>query len=188
MPVRFSRQSIPGIVLIEGTRFRDARGFFQEIYKHSEFSVQGIAAEIAQLGYSSSKRRVLRGLHYQKRPRAQAKLVVVLRGEVFDVVVDIRRGSPTYGKWMSAMLSESNDKMLYVPEGLAHGFCVMSAQADVLYGLAAEYDPELDRGIFWNDPRIGISWPIRNPILSEKDASLPLLEAADNNFEYKAVR
>jgi dTDP-4-dehydrorhamnose 3,5-epimerase len=187
MPVRFSRQSIPGIILIEGIRFSDDRGFFREIYKHSEFSTQGLAAGIAQMGYSSSRKRVLRGLHYQKRPRAQAKLVVVLRGAIFDVVVDIRRGSPTYGSWMSAVLSESNHKMLFVPEGFAHGFCVLSAQADVLYGLAAEYDPGLDRGILWSDPQIGISWPIRHPILSQKDASLPLLEAADNNFEYEAA-
>jgi dTDP-4-dehydrorhamnose 3,5-epimerase len=131
-------------------------------------------------------RRVLRGLHYQKHPKAQAKLVSVVRGEIFDAVVDIRHGSPTFGNWISTVLSERNHRILYVPEGFAHGFCVLSDVADVLYAMATEHDPDLDRGILWSDPRIGISWPVHDPILSKKDASLPLLNAADNNFEYEA--
>ncbi len=141
---------------------------------------------LAQLSRSRSQRGVLRGLHYQKRPKPQAKLISVMLGEIFDVAVDIRRGSPTYGSWISAVLSGNDDRMLYVPEGFAHGFCVLSDQAEILYALAAESDPVLDRGILWNDPRIGVSWPLESPILSQKDSSLPLLEAADNNFEYEA--
>ncbi len=186
MPFRFSRRSIPDIVLVEGVRFSDDRGFFLETYRHSEFAAGGIPARFAQLSRSQSKRGVLRGLHYQKRPRAQAKLISVMRGEIFDAVVDIRRGSPTYGKWLSVVLSDNDHRMLYIPEGFAHGFCVLSDEADLLYALTTEHDPDLDSGILWNDPRIGISWPIRNPILSQKDTSLPLLEAADNNFEYEA--
>ncbi len=186
MPFRFVRQSIPDIVLVEGARFSDPRGFFLENYRHSEFSAGGIPMHLTQLGHSRSKRGVLRGLHYQKRPKAQGKLISVMRGEIYDVVVDIRRGSPAYGNWISAVLADTDHRMLYVPEGFAHGFCVLSDEVDVLYALTAEHDPALDRGILWNDPRIGISWPIRNPMLSQKDTSLPLLEAADNNFEYEA--
>jgi|SRR5437667_638144 len=186
MAFRFSRQSIPDVVLVEGDRFSDARGFFMETYRHSEFAAGGIPVRFPQLSYSRSKNAVLRGLHYQMRPKAQAKLISVVRGEIFDVVVDIRHGSPAYGGWISAILSDGGHTMLYVPEGFAHGFCVLSGEADVMYALTAEHDPALDRGILWSDPRIGISWPIRNPILSQKDASLPPLEAADNNFEYEA--
>ncbi len=188
MPFQFSRQAIPDIVLVEGIRFGDQRGFFWETYRLSEFTERGIPAHLTQLGHSRSTRRVLRGLHYQKRPRAQGKLIAVVRGEIFDVVVDIRRGSPTYGNWISTVLSDNSHRMLFVPEGFAHGFCVLSNDADVLYAMTAEHDPDLDRGILWRDPRIGIAWPVRDPILSPKDASLPLLEAADNNFEYEAQR
>lgn len=186
MPFRLSRQSIPDVVLIEGPRFSDDRGFFQETYRLSEFATGSIPAPFTQLSHSRSKRGVLRGLHYQKRPKAQAKLISVVRGEIFDVVVDIRRGSPAYGDWVSAVLSDSSRGILYIPEGFAHGFCVLSDEADIMYALTAEHDPALDRGILWSDPRIGISWPVRHPILSDKDAALPPLEAADNNFAYEA--
>lgn len=186
MAFRFAPQSIPDVVLIEGPRFSDARGLFLEAYRYSEFAAGGIPLRVPQLSYSRSKNSVLRGLHYQMRPKAQAKLISVVRGEIFDVVVDLRRGSPAYGDWISVVLAANDHSMLYVPEGFAHGFCVLSDEADVLYALTAEHDLALDRGILWSDPRIGISWPIRNPILSPKDASLPPLEAADNNFEYEA--
>lgn len=159
-----------------------------DTYRHSAFAAEGIPTHLAQLSRSRSKRGVLRGLHYQKRPKAQAKLISVIRGEIFDVAVDMRRGSPTYGHWISTVLSESDSRMLYVPEGFAHGFCVLSDQAEILYALTAESDPDLDRGILWSDPRIGVSWPLESPILSQKDKSLPLLEAADNNFEYETRR
>jgi dTDP-4-dehydrorhamnose 3,5-epimerase len=124
-------------------------------------------------------------LHYQKRPRAQAKLITALRGEIFDVAVDIRRGSPTYGRWIGKILSARDGCLLYIPVGFAHGFCVLSEEAGVVYKVTAEYAPELDRGIVWNDPEIGIRWPIHNPTLSPKDAELPSLESSDNDFLYE---
>lgn len=185
MTFRFSRLRIPEIILIEIGDNPDGRGFFRETYKQSEFSANGIAAAFVQDNFSHSRRGVLRGLHYQKRPREQGKLVIVSRGEIFDVAVDIRKGAPTYGQWIAQVLSAENGCMLYVPPGFAHGFCALSEEADVMYKVTAEYAPELDRGIVWNDPAIGIAWPIAEPILSAKDARLPRLEDADNNFELR---
>ncbi len=183
MPFRFDRLQIPDIILIEAKRFGDNRGFFMETYKRSEFAAHGIPYTFVQSNCSHSVRGVLRGLHYQKHPQAQGKLVTVLTGQIFDVAVDIRRGSPTYGRWIGEVLSAENGRMLYVPEGFAHGFCVLSQEADVLYMVTDEYAGELDRGIVWNDPEIGVQWPISDPVLSSKDAQLPLLKDADNNFE-----
>jgi len=137
-----------------------------------------------QDNHSHSTRGTLRGLHFQKEPQAQGKLVIVVQGEVFDVAVDIRKGSPTYAQWVGQVLSTENGCMMYVPPGFAHGFCVLSAEADVVYKVTAEYAPELDRGIVWNDPDIGIRWQIAEPLLSPKDAALPRLRNADNNFIY----
>ncbi len=184
MAFRFQRLQIPDIVLIEAKNFRDARGYFRENYKLSEFLATGIAANFVQDNYSHSIRGVLRGLHYQKRPAAQAKLVAVSSGCVFDVAVDIRKGSPNYGRWAGYELSAENGYLLYIPSGFAHGFIVLSEQADVTYKITAEYAPELDRGIRWNDPEINIQWPFTSPTLSEKDAHLPLLRDADNNFVF----
>jgi dTDP-4-dehydrorhamnose 3,5-epimerase len=185
MPFEFERLKIPAIVLIKPKRFSDSRGFFMETYKRSDFVTQGIEEAFVQSNFSRSTCGVLRGLHYQKAPQAQGKLVGVLRGEVLDVAVDIRRGSPTYGRWVSQRLSEENGYMLYVPPGFAHGFCVLSAEADFNYMVTAEYAPELDRGIIWNDPIIGVEWPIEAPLLTDKDAQWPLLEEADVNFVYQ---
>lgn len=182
MTLRFSRLQIPQVILIEGNTHKDVRGFFRETYKLSEFSANGIAALFVQDNHSHSVRGVIRGLHYQKQPRAQGKLVIVTRGEIFDVAVDLRKGAPTFGCWVSQVLSIENGDMLYVPPGFAHGFCALSAEADVMYKVTMEYSPELDRGIIWNDPAVGIAWPIPKPILSAKDAQLPLLKDADNNF------
>ena len=184
MPFKFQRLDMPDVILIEPTVFVDKRGFFMESYKYSEFAKFGIKEKFVQDNHSRSTRGVLRGLHYQKAPKAQAKLVRVTRGEVFDVAVDIRRGSPTYGRWVGVLLSEENKKMLYVPVGFAHGFCVLSEEAEVLYKTTEEYAPEYERGIIWNDPDIGIKWPIEEPILSPKDAALPRLKDADNDFQY----
>jgi dTDP-4-dehydrorhamnose 3,5-epimerase len=137
-----------------------------------------------QDNFSYSTKGILRGLHYQKNPKAQTKLVIVLRGEIFDVAVDIRKNSPTYGKWVSEILSEKNHRSLYIPEGFAHGFCVLSESADVLYKVNREYSPEDERGIIWNDTEINIAWPIDNPILHEKDSKLDLLKNTDNDFVY----
>ena len=126
----------------------------------------------------------MRGLHYQKNPKAQSKLVTALRGEIFDVAVDIRKNSPTYGKWVGEILSEKNHKLLYIPEGFAHGFCVLSEEADVLYKVNQEYSPENERGIIWNDPELNIAWPTDSPILQEKDSKSSPLKNAENNFVY----
>ena len=123
-------------------------------------------------------------MHFQINPKAQAKLVTVLKGKVFDVAVDIREGSPTFGKWVGACLSDKSKQLLYIPVGFAHGFCVMSGTADFMYKVTSEYAPEAERGILWNDPKIGIEWPIKDPLLSERDTNLPLLENASLNFEY----
>ncbi len=182
MSFRFQRLEIPEIVLIEAQRFGDDRGFFMETFKASEFAAHGIPSTFVQDNLSHSRRGVLRGLHYQNQPKAQGKLVMVLHGHIFDVAVDIRRGSPTYGQWLGLELSADSRRMVYIPMGFAHGFCVLSEKADVLYKVTEEYAPELDQGILWNDPAIGIQWPIMTPILSAKDAQLPLLREADNRF------
>jgi dTDP-4-dehydrorhamnose 3,5-epimerase len=187
MPFHFRHLEIPELLLIEPKVFRDARGLFMETYKCSDFVQQGIRDNFVQDNYSRSSRGVLRGLHYQKDPHAQGKLVQCLRGKIFDVAVDMRRNSPTFKRWVSAELSEENGFMLYVPPGFAHGFIVISDSADVMYKCTKEYSPENDRGIIWNDPDINIRWPVSNPLLSEKDMRHPLLKDADNNFEYPSV-
>jgi dTDP-4-dehydrorhamnose 3,5-epimerase len=184
MPFQFHGLQIPDVILIEARHFADDRGFFLETYKQSAFSANGIPDRFVQDNLSRSKRGVLRGLHYQIHPTAQGKLVRVIRGEVFDVAVDIRRGSPTFGRWVGTRLSGEGFQMLYVPVGFAHGFCVLSEQADLGYKVTAEYARAQERGIVWNDPDIGIEWPIAEPILSAKDAQLPRLRDADMNFAY----
>ncbi|MDF1515216.1 MAG: dTDP-4-dehydrorhamnose 3,5-epimerase [Anaerolineae bacterium] len=186
MPFSFKQLSIPGVVLVEPRVFSDNRGFFLELYKHSSFS-SAIPVQFMQLNHSQSTRHVLRGLHYQKQPAAQGKLVTVIRGEVFDVAVDIRHGSPTYKQWLGVNLSAANHHMLYIPPGFAHGFCALSDVVDVMYYTSAEYSPEHDRGIRWNDPVIGVQWPVESPVISAKDAELPLLQNADNNFTFSQI-
>jgi len=175
---------IPDVVLMHITKFSDGRGFFLESYKKSEFETYNIFAEFVQDNHSFSSRGVLRGLHYQKNPQAQGKLIRVLNGEIFDVAVDIRKGSPYYGRWVGEFLSAQKLNMLYIPPGFAHGFCVTSQTADILYKSTSEYAPELERGILWNDPVINILWPITEPVLSARDQQLPTLEKADNNFVF----
>jgi dTDP-4-dehydrorhamnose 3,5-epimerase len=183
MPFRFEKLEIPEVILIEARVFDDDRGYFLESYKRSDFSANGITHPFVQDNISHSTRGVLRGLHFQKHPRAQAKLITTLKGRIFDVAVDIRRGSPTYGQWVGVELSTKDFRMLYVPVGFAHGFCVLSQEATVAYKVTEEFAPEFDRGILWNDPDIGVQWPVTNPILSTKDAELPLLKESDHNFE-----
>ena len=184
MPFTFKKLDIPDVILVEAQSFLDDRGFFLESFKESIFISNGISTKFVQDNFSHSVKGVLRGLHYQKSPKAQAKLVIALRGEIFDVAVDIRKNSPTYGKWVSEILSEQNHNLLYVPEGFAHGFCVLSDEADVLYKVSNEYSHEHEKGIIWNDPDLNIQWPIDKPILAEKDLQSPLLKDADNNFVY----
>jgi dTDP-4-dehydrorhamnose 3,5-epimerase len=185
VPFCFRRLEIPEVILIESQRFRDERGVFLEAYQHSAFAAHGITGPFVQDNLSQSLRHVLRGLHYQKSPAAQAKLLHVVRGEIYDVVVDIRRGSPSYGRWAGVTLTAAaGPQMLYVPVGFAHGFVVLSEEATVLYKTTAEYAPELERGIRWNDPALRIAWPVRSPVLNARDAGLPTLAEADNNFTF----
>jgi dTDP-4-dehydrorhamnose 3,5-epimerase len=186
MPFEFQRLDIPDLILVKPQVFRDERGFFLETYKQSDFSAHGIPEDFVQDNHSRSTRGVLRGLHFQNPPQAQGKLVRVTQGRVFDVAVDIRRGSPTYKQWISVILSEEDAEMFYIPPGFAHGFCVLSDVADFVYKVTAEYAPELDAGIRWNDPQIGVEWPVAEPIVSSKDAGLPLLAEAEIGFEYEA--
>ncbi|MDH3611080.1 MAG: dTDP-4-dehydrorhamnose 3,5-epimerase [Nitrosopumilus sp.] len=182
MPFSFKRLEIPEVVVIEAKSFSDKRGFFLEGFKESDFASNGINTKFVQDNISHSIKNVLRGLHYQKNPKAQAKLVTAIRGEIFDVAIDIRNDSPTFGCWVSEILSDKNHHSLYIPEGFAHGFCVLSEQADVHYKVNQEYSAENERGIIWNDSTLKIKWPIQNPILEKKDLELPTLNCIDNNF------
>ena len=166
--------SLPGVLIIEPKIFPDARGFFVETYNKDRYVNNGILPEFVQDNLSFSTRGVLRGLHYQN-PHAQGKLVYVLQGEVWDVAVDIRRDSPQFGQWTAVTLSSENKKQFYIPPGFAHGFCVLSETALFTYKCTDLYHPECDGGVRWDDPAIGIQWPISDPILSDKDKNLPLL-------------
>ncbi len=185
MPFQFQPLEIPEVILITARHFPDDRGFFMETYKQSAFVANGIGERFVQDNFSRSARGVLRGLHYQRPPHAQGKLVRVVRGEVFDVAVDLRRGSPTYARWVGARLSEDNFRLLYIPVGFAHGFCVLSEEVDLAYKVTAEYSAEADAGIVWNDPEIGVEWPVADPIVSLRDAALPALREAETGFLYE---
>ncbi len=188
MPFEFIKTEIPDVILIKPKVFQDERGFFLETYKKSDFEKAGIKAEFVQDNHSKSVKGVLRGLHFQKKPFAQGKLVRCIRGKIFDVAVDIRKGSPTFGKWVGYELSEENRYILWIPEGFAHGFLTLSDEAEVIYKVSGgEYSPEHDAGIIWNDPDIDIKWPLDQVdeiILSEKDKKLPFLREIDTTFEY----
>jgi len=169
-----SETSLPGVLLIEPRVFGDARGCFFEIWRADRYAERGMASDFVQDNFSLSRRGTLRGLHFQE-PSAQAKLTSVLHGAVFDVAVDIRRGSPTFGRWYGVELSDANRLQLFIPAGFAHGFCVLSEAAHFHYKCSTYYRPEHEQAIRWNDPDIGIAWPIADPILSSKDAVAPLL-------------
>jgi dTDP-4-dehydrorhamnose 3,5-epimerase len=160
---------LPGVKLITPRVFQDARGFFLETYNAGAFAAAGLPETFVQDNHSYSVKGVLRGLHYQY-PTWQGKLVRVVRGEIFDVAVDIRRESPSFGKWVGVYLSGETKQQLYIPAGFAHGFCVLSDGADVVYKCTALYAPKEDGCIIWNDPDIGIEWPLEQPLLSDKDA------------------
>ena len=179
MTYKFQQLDISDVIIVEPQLFPDNRGFFFESFKESEFISNGIDKRFVQDNFSHSTHGVLRGLHYQKNPKSQAKLVTVLKGKIFDVAVDIRKNSSTFGKWVGEILSDENHKLIYIPEGFAHGFCVLSDYADVIYKASNEYSPENEKGIIWNDSKINISWPIKNPIISNKDNKLPSLQILD---------
>jgi dTDP-4-dehydrorhamnose 3,5-epimerase len=181
VPFEFTRLAISDVIQVQPKVFGDNRGFFVETYKYSEFNNFGITEVFVQDNHSKSSKNVLRGLHYQKQPKAQAKLVRCTQGEIIDIAVDIRVGSPTYAKWVSLLLSAENNSMMYVPAGFAHGFLVLSETAEVLYKTSDEYSPENDAGIRWDDPEIGIDWQKwlrETPLISEKDKNLPRLKDA----------
>lgn len=172
MPFEFKQLEISELVLITPKAFSDARGFFLETYKASEFVANGININFLQDNHSKSVKGAIRGLHFQQFPKRQAKLVRCIRGKIFDVAVDIRQNSQTFGKWIGMELSEENKKILYIPEGFAHGFSVLSEEAEVTYKASSEYSPDHDAGIRWDDIELNIDWKVENPIISEKDKNL----------------
>ena len=175
MPFSFEKLDLAGAVLITPRVFPDDRGFFMETYKASDFAAEGIPDTFVQENHSASTRRVLRGLHFQTGPDAQAKLVQAVQGTIFDVYVDLREDSPTFMQWHGEILSSENNAMLYIPSWCAHGFCVLSEDAQVRYKVTREYAPHAEGGIAWDDPQIGIEWPITEPLLAEKDKAWPRL-------------
>lgn len=180
MPFLFEKQSISDVILIKPKVFGDNRGFFLEMYKRSEFFNNGITVEFNQDNYSKSSGKVLRGLHYQAKPYQQAKIVRCVKGKITDIAVDIRPESASYGRYVKAELSEDNKHMLYIPAGFAHGFVVLSEEAEIFYKASGEYAPQADRGIIWNDPSLNIDWGIDfEPILSKKDEKQPNFKEID---------
>lgn len=182
MPFEFEKQKIEDVILVKPQIFGDNRGFFTETYKKSDFIKNGITVDFIQDNHSKSSKHVLRGLHYQAKPYAQAKLVRCVKGKIFDVAVDLRKNSKTFKNYVKVELSEDNKHMLFIPDGFAHGFVVLSDEAELLYKTSQEYSPNHDRGVFWADEELNINWEIDfEPILSEKDKNQPKLK--DLNFE-----
>jgi dTDP-4-dehydrorhamnose 3,5-epimerase len=175
--LKLTSTELPGVLLVEPKVFDDARGFFLETYQEERYAAAGIQGPFIQDNLSRSAKGTLRGLHFQE-PRPQGKLVQVLRGAVWDVVVDVRKGSPSFGNWMGIELNEHSRRQLWVPPGFAHGFCVLSDSADFFYKCTGLYAPEYERAVRWDDPALAIHWPIHEPSLSAKDAAAPTLAEA----------
>lgn len=185
MPFKsFKRLEIPDVILVEPIIFPDQRGFFMELYKRTPFLANGIPYDFVQVNLSMSRRGVVRGLHYQLKPMEQGKLVTVVRGRIFDVAVDVRRGSPWFGRYVGVELSSDNHYLLWIPPGFAHGFQALEDNTIVLYLTTKEYSREHERCIKWDDPEINIKWPLREVIVSEKDGKCPPLRGAETNFNY----
>ncbi len=181
-----ARTDIPGVLLIKPKVFGDHRGFFCETYNRRHFAAHGIDIDFVQDNHAfSAQAGVLRGLHFQVPPMAQAKLVRVARGAVFDVVVDLRRGSPSFGRWQSFTLTSENHLQLFIPAGLAHGYMTLEPETDFLYKVDRFYSPEHDGGILCDDPDLGIAWPPLAPVLSDKDRSLPRFRNFESPFVYE---
>ncbi|MBI5675965.1 MAG: dTDP-4-dehydrorhamnose 3,5-epimerase [Nitrospirae bacterium] len=174
MPLKFTETALPGLIIIETETLKDSRGFFMETFHQKKYADIGISRPFVQDNFSRSCKGTLRGLHYQLN-HPQAKLVYVTTGEIYDVALDIRRGSPTFGKWAGVYLSSENGRQLFIPEGFAHGFCVLSETADFIYKCTDLYHQGDDHGILWSDPELNIDWPVKDPLLSTKDSrQLPL--------------
>ena len=184
----FSETTIPGIISIEARAFFDDRGFFMECYNQQDFAASGFKEDFIQDNHSWSKKGVLRGMHYQLHPSPMGKLVRVIKGKIFDAGIDIRHGSPTFGKWYGEILSGENMRMLYFPPGFAHGFLCLEDDTHVYYKCTGLYSKENERAMLWNDPAVGIEWPMElvngKVILSDKDKLHPTLKEADTNFKY----
>ncbi|NJE26456.1 dTDP-4-dehydrorhamnose 3,5-epimerase [Thermococcus sp. MV5] len=176
MPFEFKRLEIPDVILIKPKVFEDERGFFMETYKKPDFEKAGIKGDFVQDNHSKSKYGVLRGLHFQREPYAQAKIVRCIRGVIYDVAVDLRKNSPNFGKYVGVILSEFNKYQLYIPRGFAHGFVVLSDVAEVAYKVDNVYAPDYESGLIWNDPDVNIQWPVDEPIVSPKDQKWPTLK------------
>jgi dTDP-4-dehydrorhamnose 3,5-epimerase len=179
--MQFERAAIPDVILIQPRVYGDERGFFMETFRADEFAAYGITAGFVQDNHSGSQRGILRGLHYQVR-QPQGKLVRVVCGDIYDVAVDLRRSSPTFGHWVGAVLSSQNKKQIWIPTGFAHGFYVLSEEAEVVYKTTEYYAPLYERSLFWNDPSLKIEWPLidgKPPILSDKDAHAKLISEAE---------
>jgi len=173
MPFSFKSLSIPEVILVEPKLFSDGRGYFLESFKASDFLLNNIPSYFVQDNLSFSKQNVIRGMHFQKKPKEQGKLVSVIKGRVLDVAVDLRKESPTFLKWIAVELNDMQHAMLYIPEGFAHGFLSLTEEVYLLYKCTNEYDPKTDAGIRWDDPDIGIEWRVNEPVVSEKDQHLP---------------
>ena len=184
--MKITKTSLDGVAVIEPQVFGDQRGWFMETYHLGRLQEYGFNINFIQDNHSfSAAKGTLRGLHYQTNPKAQSKLVRCTRGAIFDVAVDIRKGSPTFAQWVGIELTAVNKKQLLIPKGFAHGFVTLTDDVEVQYKVDEYYAPECDRSINWNDPDINITWPlVSNPILSAKDIAAPLLKNADNNFKY----
>ena len=177
------KTEIEGLLLINPKVFKDHRGFFLEFYSEKKFKELGVTTQFVQDNHSfSTQKGVVRGLHFQLPPHAQAKLVRVIRGTVFDVAVDLRTESPTYGKWLGFELTAENFNMLYVPRGFAHGYCTLEDNTEFMYKCDNFYAPESDTGLRWNDPTIKINWPVKDPILSDKDKDTPFFKDFESPF------
>lgn len=179
MSFTFKKLAIPEVILVESSVAVDGRGFFTEVFKASEFEKNGVFASFVQDNFSHSKKGVIRGLHYQLNPKAQGKLVRVIKGKILDVAVDVRRASPTFLQKVEVELSDENNRMLFIPPGFAHGFVVLSDEVKFLYKCTAEYSKEHERGIRFDDPSINIDWRISDPLVSEKDLGLPYAKDAE---------
>ncbi len=184
MPFEFKDTPLQGVKIIQLRLFKDDRGFFMETYKKSDFENAGINEEFIQDNHSFSSKGVLRGIHFQSEPHAQGKLVQVIKGTVWDVAVDLIPGSSTYGKWYSIELTEENGTMFYIPPGFGHAFLTLEENTHFLYKCTAEYNPQSDGGVRWNDPELAIAWPLEKgaePIVSDKDQILPFFKDLINN-------
>lgn len=185
MPVKITKTEIPDVLVVETGVVRDDRGFFSETYSSKMFEAAGFRETFLQDNLSESRRGTLRGLHYQLEPHGMGKLVRAIRGSVFDVAVDIRRGSPSFGKWVGQTLSAENRLAFWIPSGFAHGFIALEDESLVLYKCTTIHTPEAERAILYADPKIGIAWPLPPTLVAPKDAAAPPLDKAEYNFEYR---